>query len=102
MPHMKPSFVMKKGTSEKTNDYYITDVEIATPYIYCYGRIKAGSYLCTCPIYGVAMVAGAREVAFAVALEGKDDGCIQPIKIKLLEGDKNIENAKGDSFCRHI
>ena len=84
MQHMKPSYVMKQGTSEKTDDYYITDVTVATPYAYCYGKIKAGSYLCTCPIYGVAMVAGAREVAFAVALEDKEEGHILPIKIELL------------------
>ena len=84
MQHMKPSYVMKQRTSEKTDDYYITDVTVATPYVYCYGKIKAGSYLCTCPIYGVAMVAGAREVAFAIALEDKEEGHILPIKIELL------------------
>ena len=84
MQHMKPSFAMKQGTLEKTDDYYITDVTVATPYVYCYGKIKVGSYLCTCPIYGVAMVAGAREVAFAIALEDKEEGHILPIKIELL------------------
>ena len=84
MQHMKPSFVKKQGTLEKTDDYYITDVTVATPYVYCYGKIKAGSYLCTCPIYGVVMVAGAREVAFAIALEDKEEGHILPIKIELL------------------
>ena len=84
MQHMKLSFVMKQGTLEKTDDYYITDVTVATPYVYCYGKIKAGSYLCTCPIYGVAMVAGAREVALAIALEEKEEGHILPIKIELL------------------
>ena len=81
----KPSFIMKNGTSEKTDDYYMTNVSIATPYIYCYGKIKAGDYLCTCPIYGVAMITGLEDLAFAVALEDKEEEIIAPIKVKVLQ-----------------
>ena len=81
---MKPSFIISKKTLKKTDDYYIKNIIVETPYIYCYGKIKKDDYLCTCPIYGVAIVAGSKDVAFAIALEDKCKEYISPIKIKLL------------------
>lgn len=69
------------GESKLTDNYYIKhcyvyDNELSNAgrhRVFCIGQIKKGSYICTCPFYGVSMQGANEETSFAICLEDKSD-----------------------------
>lgn len=84
---MNPSYLTKKDGSTLTDDYFIFDAIATVPTLYCFGPVKHGEFLGTCPIYGVAMVTAWKKFAVAIAKEDKDTYEVEPIEVELIKGE---------------
>ena len=56
-----------------------------TDKVYCYGTVKKGDYLMSCPLQGIAMYSSVLEGASAIALEDKNNEEIFPIQVQWID-----------------